>query len=339
MSRVLTVDVHCHLNPERYLRELVRIAEKRGNPQSLPWFDQVGKKMLNDPRMWDPAERLAELEPAGVDVQVVSVSTPNVYVTKDAREALGLAQIVNDGIAEACFAYPGKYLGLAAVPLVKMKDAVDEIGRAIDGLCLSGLAIGDNVDGEPLTSPRLAPFWAEADCRGLAVVLHPMVPPGAEEMTEYDLVSTVGFAFDTTLAVTRMVFNGMLERYPNVRLIVPHLGGYIPFVWSRIKHAYLTRPECQADLRRPPEDYLKRCFFDTTSDWLPTLRCAYETLGAGQLVFGCDYPLGFRRAYTKTVIPALKSLGLSPAEEAMIFHRNALAVLRNVPAGLTAHVG
>jgi len=334
MSKVLIVDVHCHLTPERYLREVVRLAEKRGNPQSLHWFEQVSKKMLNNPRMWDASERLLDVESAGIDVQVVSISTPNVYFTKDPQEALALAQIVNDDITEVCQAHPGKYLGLAAVPLVKMDDAISEMRRAIDKLGMSGLAIGNNIDGEPLTSPRLADFWDEVDRRGLPVVLHPMVPPAMEQMTEYDLSSTIGFVFDTTLAVLRMVFSGMLERYERMHLLLPHLGGTIPFLMSRIRHAHRTRPECQADLRSSPEEYLRRCFYDTASDWVPALRCTHETFGSERMVFGCDYPLGFHLTYLQSVIPAIKRLGLSGAEEEMIFHKNALSILKNLPPQL-----
>ncbi len=334
MGKILTVDVHCHLNPQRYLQEVVRLAERQGNPRDLHWFEQVSKKMLNNSKMWDPAERVADLEPAGIDVQVVSVSTPNVYFTKDDREVLALAQMVNDDIADVCRAFPGKYLGLAALPLINLDDAVDEMDRAIDKLGLSGLAIGDNIDGEPLTSPRFEPFWAEVNRRRLAVALHPMVPPAVEEMTEYDLTSTVGFMFDTTLAAMRMVFSGLLERNPNIRFILPHLGGTIPFLMSRIKYSYQTRPECQEAIARPPQEYLKQCFYDTSSDWVPALRCTYETFRAERMVFGCDYPLGFRMIYMRSVIPAIENLGLSRAEEEMIFHKNALSILKNVPPQL-----
>jgi aminocarboxymuconate-semialdehyde decarboxylase len=330
----MKVDLHTHFYPAEYLRAL-EVLETSLEVAT----DSSGHKIVKDrgariltitPEMSDPAQRILEMDSSGIDIQVLSLSTPNVYFAPD-QDSLTLAKTTNDYLSALCEEYPNRFLCLASVPLNNPHLALQELDRAIHGLGMNGLILGSNINGRPLNSEEFRPFFEEVDRLGLAVLIHPMSPAGVEQMGEYGLAPLIGFVFDTTLAVTRMVYEGMMKAFPNINFIVAHLGGAIPYLFERIDNGYRAYPECRENLGTLPSEYLKRLYYDTVSFHEPALMCAYHTVGAEHMVLGSDYPhvIG---SMSKAVV-SLEGLELAEDEKAMILGQNALRILRRRSGG------
>lgn len=318
------IDIHAHFYPIEYVDEIVKLGEHSSDPWDIGWYPQVAGKVSGNPKMWAVEERLEEMDRAGVEIQALSTATPNVYFG-DGEASLHLAQIINDTLAGLCRRYPDRFRGFASVPMGYPDKAVDELRRAINTLGLHGLALGDNVRGKTLDAPEFRPVFREADKLGLPVFLHPMTPPGAETLLDYDLVSLVGFMFDNTQAAARLAFGGVLEECPNLKIIVPHLGGAFPYLIGRMDYAYQIRPVCRQHISKPPSYYLKTMYVDAVSFHPPSLRCAYETLGPGHMLLGSDHP--FPLGGMERIADSIKALGLPKEEENGILGKNAAALL------------
>jgi aminocarboxymuconate-semialdehyde decarboxylase len=323
----MKIDTHAHFYPPQYLAEIVRLGEASPHPWDKGWYGQIAGKAAGNPKMWAVEERLQEMDRAGVDVQVLSTPTPNVYF-EDGEVSLHLAQIVNDTLADLCRRHPDRFRAFASIPLGHPKKALEEMHRAIDSLGLHGLILGDNIRGQTLDAPQFRPVLEEADRLGLIIFLHPMTPPGAELLSEYDLVSLVGFMFDNTQAAARLAFGGVLERCRNLKVIVPHLGGAFPYLIGRMDLAYQIRPQCRQNISQPPSHYLKALYVDTVSFHIPALRCAYETLGADHMLLGSDHPFGL--GGMEPCIQGIKELGLPQEEEERILGGNMARLLGNL---------
>src|SRR5947209_12596271 len=168
--------------------------------------------------MTDVAKRLADLDRVGIDVEVVSLSTPNVFFA-DAAHQPEIARIVNDGYAELITKHPTRFKGFASIPMDDPDAALQELHRTINELKLNGVILLSNIGGRPLTAPQYRPFFAEANQMKLCILLHPMLPANPDPFREYVLGPIIGFMFDTTLAVARMCFDGMLKDFPDIRWI------------------------------------------------------------------------------------------------------------------------
>lgn len=315
----MKVDVHAHLYPREYLKELDGLGSD--SPADRAWRRIVTEKVAGTPTMWSVEERLVEMDAVGIDVQVLSLSVPNVYF-EDAAKSLYLAQMANDIFADICRKYPDRFIALASVPLNDVHVAIQELRRAVDRLGLRGLALGGNIRGKPLNSEEFLPLYEEVDRRNLAIFIHPMIPVGIEMLDQFDMAANTGFLFDTTSAIVGMVFRGIFEANRNIKMILPHLGAVIPFTIGRIDGSFHTRPECRRYITSPPSHYFKRFYYDTVNYHLPALKCGVETFGADHLVFGSDYP--FALGSVSRGIAAVRSLGLSEDEEEMVFGRRAL---------------
>jgi aminocarboxymuconate-semialdehyde decarboxylase len=152
-----------------------------------------------------------------------------------------------------------------------------------------GFIIGANVDGIPIDDPRFDPFYEEANRRNALMFIHPMVPPGVEAMNPYALAPLVGFMFDTTLALSRLIFSDFFGRFLGINVWAGHLGGALPFLAGRLDMGYRNYPDCQG-VNRPPSEIIERISFDTVSSHEAALRCAIETVGEDRILFGSDYP-------------------------------------------------
>ena len=320
----MKIDVHAHFYPPEYLAEIVKIGEKSSDPWDQGWYDQIAGKAMGNSKMWAVEERLEAMDRAGVDIQALSTATPNVYFD-DPEVSLHLAQIINDTLAGLCRRYPDRFRAFASIPMGYPGVAVAELHRAIGKLGLHGIALGDNIRGKPLDAPEFRPIFQEADKLGLPIFLHPMTPPGAECLTEYDLVSLVGFMFDNTQAAARLAFGGVLEQCPNLKVIVPHLGGAFPYLVGRMDYAYEIRPQCRVNISRPPSHYLKAMYIDTVSFHGPALRCGYEVMGADHMLLGSDHP--FPLGGMKEMVQVIRELGLTAAEEEGVLGGNAARLL------------
>jgi aminocarboxymuconate-semialdehyde decarboxylase len=183
----------------------------------------------------------------------------------------------------------GGFTALTSVPVAAPKAALTEAGRAIDHLGLKGFIVGSNIDGTPLNDDAFEPFYELVSELDVPLFIHPMEPAGVEVMGEYRLAPLVGFENEITMAITRLVFDGVLERH-DIDIHLSHLGGTVPYLFERLNNGYRAYPECRQHIDQPPETYLKQVHYDTVSFHEPALYCALESVGADRLLVGSDYP-------------------------------------------------
>jgi aminocarboxymuconate-semialdehyde decarboxylase len=288
------IDVHTHMFTQRWL-ELLRA---QGSPYSVAVrpdgreeiFRGATPVVFPQPGHFDYDLRVAAMDAAGIDVSIVSLTCPNVYwggesVSSDA------ARETNASMAAAQRRYGERIRFLASLPWEYPGRAVEELTRSCDEGA-AGVMVLANVAGRSLTEPAFEPIWAEIDRRALPVLVHPGEPPGAElmDMGSYDLSWLVGFMFDTTLAVTRMIFDGFLDRYPDLKLIAAHGGGTLPYLVGRMTKGDEVELPGRRRMTAPPLEYLRRIWYDCLTYDLGALRYLVEVVGADRVLFGTDWP-------------------------------------------------
>ena len=289
----MKIDFHNHFYPPGYLEKLEQWGKRYEfvqDPTGLKIVKEKGARFLGiTSQHVSPEQRIEDMTRIGIDLQVLTLTTPNVYFSTRKRN-LYLARMSNDFFADLCQKHPRHFTAFASVPLKHPEDAIHELYRAIKELGMKGVVLGTNIDGKHLHSREFWPFFEEADRLGVPISLHPMVPAHPEALAEYPLVPLVGFVADTTFSVSKMVFSGLFERFPNLTLILPHLGGTLPFLFERLDNGYRAYQECQPNITRPPSQYLKNLYYDTVSFYPPSLMCTYLAVGADHMVMGSDYP-------------------------------------------------
>jgi aminocarboxymuconate-semialdehyde decarboxylase len=279
------------------------------------------------PPMTDVSKRLEDMDRTGIDVEVVSLSTPNVFFT-EAQHQPEVARMINDSYAELISRHPNRFKGFASIPMDAPDEALVELHRVIDELKLNGVVLLSNIGGKPLTSPEYRQFFAEADRMGLCIFLHPMLPANSDSFREYVLGPIIGFPFDTSLAVARMCYDGLFEDFQNIRWIIGHLGGAVPYLMERMDNGYRDFADCRQKINKLPSEYLKRLYYDTVSFSEHALSMVKNIVGADHMVMGSDYPhlLGsIDRAVT-----SIEKLEISDSDKQKIFSGNALTILNNL---------
>lgn len=325
----MKIDFHNHFYPPEYLKRLEqwgRRYEFIQDPTGLKIVKEKGARFLGiTSQHVSVQQRIADMDRVGIDIQVLTLTTPNVYFSTRKRN-LFLAKISNDFFAELCQKYPHRFIGFASVPLSHPDDAIEELHRAIKDLRMKGVVLGSNIGGNHLHSKEFWPFYEEVDQLNCPIFIHPMVPAHPESWAEFPLVPIIGYVMDTTISVTKMVLSGLFEKYPNLTLILPHLGGTLPFLFERIDSGYRSYNEFQAHITKPPTQYLRKFYYDTVSFYQPALMCTYLSVGADRMVLGSDYPhlIGdISRAVT-----SINELDIPLEDKEKIFSENGKKILK-----------
>ena len=315
----MRIDIHAHIVDRDYLEALTRLrglaAERTADGKTLLRRDGY-TVMWTRADMFDIGHRLGEMDRKGIDLRILSLSTPNVYYW-GAQEQVAIARQINDALARLVRAHPDRFVGLASLPLADPDAALAELERAIGELGMKGVIIGSNVDGMAMNDARMEPVWARINALRLPVFEHPMFPKNTEGLGEFELPLRVGLIFDTTLAATRMIYGGVFERYPDFPYVMGHTGGALLTILERLDNGYKLFPDCRKFITRPPSEFAKKLYYDTCAFYAPALKMAIESVGARQLLFGTDDP--FIDADTKHV----ERLALAPADQAAILGGNA----------------
>ena len=295
--RLFAVDVHCHV------LSLEAEALVAGRPQKLAepaaMREAMGDAsvahnlavMLPEafPKLTRAEQRLVDMDGMGVDVQVISPSPNQYYYWADRELAREVVRVQNENIAALCNAHPNRLRGLGTVALQHPDMAAEQLEHAVRTLGFRGVEISTSAEGRELDDPALEPFWAMADHLQAVVFIHPFgTTLGARLATHY-LNNTIGQPLETTIALSRLIFSGLLDRYPGVRLLAAHGGGYLPTYLGRSEHANAVRPEART-MARKPSDYLREMYFDTVVYDSLALRHLIDIVGPSQVLLGTDYP-------------------------------------------------
>ena len=289
------IDVHTHMLNDAYLALLkkhgggYKVRKVVGGQTGI--FKDGAPFMTLMPGMFDYELRLRAMDAAGVDIAVVTLTSPNVY-WGSAKISLQAARLINDDMAEKQRRYPERIRFMCSLPWQHAKLAVSELKRACDELGTVGVMVMANIDGESLTDRRFAPIWKEIDRRELPVLVHPTAPPGTKhlDVMKYNLIASVGFMFDTSLAVSRMIFDGFLDRYPKLKLIAGHGGGTLPYIAGRLDICHANMPAARTRISSAPSTYLKRIYYDSVVFLQESLELAVKVGGADKVLYGSDYP-------------------------------------------------
>ena len=289
------VDVHTHMLNEEFLRLLkkhvggYKVRKVVGGQTGI--VKDGAPFMTLMPVMFDYELRIKAMDAAGVDIAVVTLTSPNVYWGSP-RVSLDASKIINNDMAARQREYPGRIRFMCSLPWQHPKLAVAELKRACDELGAVGVMVLANIDGLSLTDKRFSSIWKEIDRRALPVLVHPSAPPGTAELDvmRYNLIASVGFMFDTSLAVARMIFDGFFERYPDLKLIASHGGGALPYIAGRLDICFDNMPACREKISREPSEYLKRIYYDSVVFQQESLELALKVGGDTNVLYGSDYP-------------------------------------------------
>jgi len=293
--RSLTVDIHCHVaTPEcqPLVRDIFSPDKEPFTRFSSPETQEINQRMFASvaAKLTSPEERLNDMDAMGIDIQVISPSPTQYYYWTNGELGLQLAQMQNNRVAEIVQIYPTRFVGMGTVPLQDVDRAVQELDRIARELGLRAVEVSSNVNGVDFDDPRFQPFFAKAEALELLIFMHPLGFTDGGRLREYYLTNVIGQPLESTIAVSRMIFGGVLERHPRLKLCVAHGGGYLPYYAGRMDHAYTVRPECQRGISHPPSTYLRQLYYDSVIYTGATLASLVATVGSDRVLLGTDYP-------------------------------------------------
>ncbi|MGI9501305.1 MAG: amidohydrolase family protein, partial [Geminicoccaceae bacterium] len=291
-----TVDTHAHVH--------IQAASNYMNPHIDPMQIAMVKHATDEVRvvnakqdadrlpvaMADIADRMAVLDTQGIDRQLVAPPPPQCYYQSPVEHAVKGSRLVNDGMAEWVGQRPEHFTGLGTVPLQSPDDATAELKRCMNDLGLKGVMILTNVDGEEVGADRFEPFWRAAEETGALVMIHPNGFTEGARFHDFYFSNVLGNPLETTTALHYLIFNGVLERMPDLKILAVHGGGYLPAYSGRIDHAWGARKDCRGGLPKPPTDYLRKMYFDSIVFTHHQLEYLVNVFGADHIVMGSDYP-------------------------------------------------
>ncbi|MFC1897745.1 amidohydrolase family protein [Chloroflexota bacterium] len=268
------IDIHCHFTPKNCI-------------------DVLGDTVRDDDvinRLCDPEIRIKDMDATGVDMQVLSPAPPSIAYNFEPSIGLLNSKRQNDGIAQIVKEYPDRFLGMATIPLQAVDIAITELDRAVNKLGLRGVEVLSNVNGRDYDSSEFLPFFKAVEALDIPIFIHPWQVAGADRMKDYHLRNLVGNPLDTTLAAAHIVFGGILDKCPNLKVCLAHAGGYVPYQRGRWEHGYEVRPESKVNISKTPSHYVSLLYFDTITHFAPALEYLISSVGAEKVVMGTDYP-------------------------------------------------
>ena len=291
------VDLHCHyLNPEVNAKT-AHLNPAQYDPTTvfadeLTRETNVKQMKTRAPKLTGVIERLKDMDRMGVDIQAVCPAPYHFFYWTEPDYGAELAREVNEGIAKIVADTPDRFVGLGSVPLQNAELAVRELDYCVKNLGLRGVEICTNVNGKNLTDPSLGldKFFARCEELGVVIFMHPLGYTQADRLTHHYFNNVIGNPLDSTVAVSHLIFDGVMARYPKLKVIVAHGGGFIAHYWARMDHAWRARADCRTVIKRKPSSYLEKFYFDTITFDPEMLKRLIDRFGADHVVLGTDYP-------------------------------------------------
>jgi predicted TIM-barrel fold metal-dependent hydrolase len=336
----MIIDVYNHILPKKYQETIdKKVTGRDTSAPSTIWSKTVYTLV-------DLDARFRIMDEFQDYIQVITVAAPPTYAIAEPPLAKELAQIANDGLAELVQKYPSRFAGgIATLPMNDPEAAVAEAERAIKDLRLRGVEVFTDIGGKPLDSPEFMPLYEKMEALGRPVFIHPrgeMSTPDypGEKISHYRLWLKLRWPYATALAVSRLVYGGVMERFPDLQVVTHHCGGFIPYLAGRLDWGDDTNEMLfgQRDvyLKEKSLNYFRRFFYDTaTSGNTAALLCAMDVIGIDQMVFGTDMPFDNQlgRRLIRDTIASVERMGLSDEVKKKIYRDNAVQLLR-LPLGV-----
>ncbi len=332
-GKAKVVDIHCH-----YLNPAVAAKTKDLNvakhdptavfATALTNETNISQMKTRAPKLTGIDERLTDMDKMGVDIQAVCPTPYQFFYFTEPDHGATLAREVNEGIASLVATHPDRFVGLGSVPLQNAELAIQELEYAVKKLGLRGVEINTNVNGKNLTDPSLGleKFFAKANELGTVLFMHPQGFTQGERLTNHYFNNVIGNPLDTTIAVSHLIFDGVVARNPKIKFIAAHGGGYLAHYWGRMDHAWRARKDCRTVLKKAPSTYLEQFYFDSITFDPLMLRHLIDRFGAEHVLMGTDYPFDMGEDDPRGLIAAVKRLPV--AQRKQIEGLNAMKLLK-----------
>ncbi|MGZ5171744.1 MAG: amidohydrolase family protein, partial [Burkholderiales bacterium] len=294
-----------------------------GNQRTMEHQQKLRAQL--DRKLTSIEQRLADMDKMGIDVQAISTSPLQYYYAIDPELGRQTSRSINDRLAEIAGSNPDRFVALGTAPMQEPSLAVAELEYCMRNLGFRGMELGTNVGGVELADSRYEPFFARAEALNALIFLHPIGFTDTRRLTQHFLTNIIGNPLDTTVALAHIVFGGVLERHPRLKIVVAHGGGYMGHYPARMDHAYKVRPECHDHIKRPPSYYMKKIYYDTMVFDQKQLEHLVNLWGADHVVIGTDYP--YDMGYYKPVEFVNGTKSLTRSEREAILGGNAARLL------------
>lgn len=324
------VDIHCHVQTpaaEEIVKDVahthVDLLMKYANDATRAVNRAQAAAIRDKVTLIEP--RLKEMDKMGVDVQALSVAPGQYYYWTDPERGRAACRAINDHIASIVAAYPDRFVGMGHLPMQHPEFAVAELDRCAKDLGMRGVELCTNVNGKELSAPEFEPVFARLEALGMVVFLHPGGFTHADRLSEHYFNNVIGNPLDSTLAVSHLIFDGVLDRHPKLKFVVAHGGGFVGSYPFRMDHAWRARSDCRINIKRKPSDYLRKMYFDTILFDPRALGHLIDLWGADHVLLGTDYPYDMGDYDPLGSIDAVKKL--KAAERAAIAGGNAARLL------------
>ena len=334
MAKIRKIDIHTHILPEKWpdLKKkygyggFIHLDHHKTGCARMMIDDKFFREVSAN--TWDPQVRISECDHNSVDVQVLSTVPVMFSYWAQPQHALDLSKLLNDHIAGVVKDSPHRYIGLGTLPMQSPKLAIPELERCVKDLGLAGIEIGSHVNDWNLEQPEIFEILEAAQELDAAIFVHPWDMMGKDKMKKYWLPWLVGMPAESALAISSLIFGGVFERLPKLRVAIAHGGGAFPFTVGRIEHGFNVRPDlCAVDNNVNPREYLGRFYVDSLVHDAGALNYLLDTIGPGKIMLGSDYPFPLGEARPGELI---ESMDLSDDVKSKLLHATALEWL-NLP--------
>lgn len=321
----MRIDVHAHLIPEPLIEEIRQHADHYGvaavTEDGRLWFKHAqGYRYPVAQEFYDVGAAVRALDRIRVDQQISSISPTLFFYDLDQGSRERVSRLYNEAAADIARRSQGRIRSMAAVPLPDVRAAIAELERALEQ-GLAGVEIGTNLERRTLDEPEFFPFFQRCAELGVPVFLHPYYVGPKPMIDRYYLTNSIGNPLDTTIAIANLIHSGVLERLPDLKLVLAHGGGFFPYQRGRLDHAFRVRPEPRAVTKRPPSEHLAGVYYDTITHYPPALRYLVETAGADNVLLGSDHPFDMGPDDPSEVVA---EAGLSPRAVEAVLGGNAV---------------
>jgi len=332
-GRALRVDIHCHYLNRDAAAKLAHLNPSQYEP-SVKFASQltreVNVKQMHDraPKLSTIEVRIADMDRMGIDIQAVCPAPQQTYYWTEPGLGLEVSRMINDRLAQIVATWPDRFVALGTVPLQNVELAVAELERCVKQLDLRGVEINPNVAGRELTDPslNLDRFFAKARELDIVIFMHPIGFTQGDRLMDHYLNNLIGNPLDTTVGTSHLIFGGVMERHPGLKIVLPHAGGFLGHYWARMDHGWRARPDCRTVIKKPPTSYLKKFFFDTITFDPEMLGNLIDKFGAAQVLLGTDYPFDMGEEDPVGLINSVPRL--SPADKQKIMGETAARLLK-----------
>ena len=332
-GKLKVVDVHCHyLNPV-VNQKTVHLNAAQYDPTVIFANDltnETNVKQMKDraPKLMGIDVRLKDMDRMGVDIQAVAPAPYHYFYFTEPAYGAELAREVNEGIANVVAQHPDRFVGMGSVPLQNAELAVQELEYCVKKLGLRGVEINTNVNGLNLTDPSLGleKFFAKANELGIVVFMHPLGYTQGDRLRNHYFNNVIGNPLETTVAVSHLIFDGVVARHPKIKFLAAHGGGFLAHYWARMDHAWRARPDTRTVIKKKPSSYLEKFYFDSITFDPRMLKQLIDRYGADHVMLGTDYPYDMGEDDPRGLIAGVNRL--SAADRRLIEGGNAMKLFK-----------